>query len=609
MVPDRDWHIARNSAWTLLILTVLVIGSQYFPSCRPQPKKQIIEVEDESCGELAIGQTKLEQCPAGQEGQKVFVCREAGLQLALNTCKVGASGCDGKTLFEDVKPLLTAKCANCHFTPEKYDDLTVARAKIDSFLSRIDLSSDNPERMPRAPNAPFNFEEKSRLKKWKADGLLDKADCDRPVDTGFINLFKVESEILLDLSRIDADDRPFTRYLVSSHKVNAKDDRLKEYETGLNKAVNSLSFEEDIINMDAIDEAQSIFRFDLRSYGLTRTDWKLVEDNDDFDLESFTDEGFTIKFLTGARKAWLHFDNFGFITQGKANVYYTLTNTPTDLGQLLRKVGVNVQAQFQDFSAQFLGSANSEISLQKNRLIVRFEGREGYVWITFDPVDLDGVPERNLFEFPLLNGTGGRALFNFDASEVIYSLPNGLQAYALFNAAGVRQDAAPLNIVTDTRSPLDPEINNAIDCYRCHNAGIIPMQDQIRDHVLQNASNFDIVDVELVGELYKPAAANNAAFNQDNNDYAEGLKLVGQAAGKQDGVTATDDIFRLNWDAKDVASFLLLEEQEFLSLLRRSQAGTAQVGQLLTGGEITFDQFVQVLPQLKIDLRLFQEPL
>lgn len=610
-MPTRDWRTAERSAWTLLLLSVLVVGWQWLPSCQPQPKKQIIEIDDPSCGDLRPGQTKLEQCPSGQEGQKVYVCRDEGLQLALDTCKVGPDGCEGKTVFADVKPLLTEKCANCHFTPERYDDLGVSRRKIDAYLQRIDLPSDNPERMPRSPNAPFSFEEKSKLKKWKADGLLDDKDCDNPpVDTGFIDLFKVESEILLDLSRVESDDRPFTRYVVASHKLNAGDkERMAEFKTGADKAINSLSFEDDIIRMDPIDASQSIYRFDLRSYGLTRSDWKLVEDNDDFDLESFTDEGQTIKFLTGARKAWLHFDNFGFISQAKANVYYELADVPPRLGDLLRKLGVNAQAQFRDFSAQFLGTSNSEISLQKNRLIVRFEGREGYVWVTFDPIDLDGVPERNLFEFPLLNGTGGVALFDFAASEIIWLLPNGLQGYALYDAAGAIQAAAPLNVVADTRSPLDPEIENAMDCYRCHNAGIIPMQDDIRNHVLTNASNFDIVDVELVGELYKPAAANNAAFNQDNNDYRRGLEGVGQASGTRDPVTSTDDSFRLNWNAREVASFLLLPEDEFLNLLRRSQAGTAQVGQLLTGGEITFDQFVQVLPQLKIDLRLFQEPL
>jgi hypothetical protein len=466
--------------------------------------------------------------------------------------------------------------------------------------------------MPKEPAPPLSREEKDLLEEWKSDGLKEfETDCDGGGDnTGFIRLFDIESQIIADLARVDQDDRLFTRYLVMSHKRNQGQefDELGSHEAAIQKTLNSLNDRiDDLAFAEPIDSAETIYRFDLRSFDMTRDDWLVVEKFDPFDLESFTDEGETIKFLTNARKAWLHFDNFIDVSQS-ADVYYFITDTPPRLGDLLRKIGVNAQAQFDDFSASFLGFNGSEISIQKNRMIVRFESEEGYAWITFDP-DGDFNRNANLFERPCLNGTGCEAIFDFAASEIIWTLPNGMQGYALYNAQGEIQNEAPIDVVTDTRSPVSPIISNAISCHRCHKTGILQSVDEIRNHVLNNGDQFQAFDRQIILELYKDRSSNNAAFQTDNRLFADALQEIGVNTANADPISKAFDELRLDWSVEEVAAFLLLPVEEFQRELRGSAGGSAAIGQLLSGGTITFDQFLDILPVLIRDMRLFQEPL
>lgn len=582
-----------KSVFTSVVAILVIIGA-----CSTlTPKTDNTPSDPGGCGDLSLGQTKKETC---EGGEKVFVCRSDGLEEILNTCKATApTEC---VSFDDIKPILTDNCLVCHFTPSPYDRYDVAKGKIDSFIRRQNLGADNPERMPKEPRPPLSAEDKRLIERWKADGLKETdSDCnDTGPVTGSLDLFQLESAIILDLAKLEADDRINTRYVVTSHREGDRSG-------AVDKTLSSLSSEEELYKAEQV--APGLYRFDLRSYGLDSTDWRLVEDVDPFDLESFTDEGEQIKFLTGARKAWFHFDNFIDITQTD-RVYYALLDSPKTINQLLIDIGVNVGAQFRDFSAQFLGFNGSEISLQKNRLIVRFDSEDGYAWVTFDPIALDGVRERNLFEFPCLNGTGCQALFEFAAGEVIYTLPNGMQAYFLFNAAGERQDnaAIELGIVQDTRSPVDPEIQVGIDCHRCHAKGILPSNDEIRDHVTQNGSLFNAEDRQIILELYKSKEANNAAFTADNAVFSRSLAALGIDPNIDQINKARDDL-RLDWDLSEVASFLFLSEEEFIRGLKGSAQGSQAIGQLITGGRITFDQFLDIIDVLKNDLRLFQEPL
>lgn len=610
----RDWTKKAWLASLLLLASIAVLLLGKLSGCQSKTRTVIEEPDPITCDGSPLGTVLREECPDGVEGEIMRVCTERGFVEAVNTCDNDpVDPCDDdRTAFnEHVKPLITDKCLSCHFTPDRYDEYAVSKSKIDAFIRRVNLQVDNPERMPRDPKPLLPVEEQEVFQQWKDDGLLEKLDCDDPGDPdfGLIDLKYIEDRVLTDLGRLDQDDREFTRYLIVGHKWNLRssDTDMELFKQGINKVLNSMSVTDDLFKAEPIDRNRTIYRLDLRAYGANAALWNLVEDADLLDIESFTDQGNLIKVLTQTRKPWMHFDNFIDVSQ-VPDVYYAFLRTADNFDQLMIDLGVNFVGQFEDFSAFFLGFNGSEISNQKNRLITRHEGEEGYVWNTYDPVDLDGVPERNLFEFPLLDGTGGNVIFDFAAGEVIYLLPNGMQGYALYDAVGNRQDVAPIDIVRDTRSPISPEISNAISCHRCHVAGIIPVPDQIRGHLEANGSQFDAADLEIALELYKPEQANSAIFLSDTAQYKRALDTIG-VGSTTDPITYADDRLKLDWTLEEVAAFLLLDPDEFRIQLARSAGGRVEIGQLLTGGTITFDQFVNVLPVLKNDLRLFQEPL
>ena len=79
----------------------------------------------------------------------------------------------------------------------------------------------------------------------------------------------------------------------------------------------------------------------------------------------------------------------------------------------------------------------------------------------------------------------GDDLFQHAGGEIIFNLPNGLQAYMLVNGNGQRIDKAPTAIVSDPKRP-DRRSRTASRACRATHRGINPKDDQIRDYVDKN---------------------------------------------------------------------------------------------------------------------------
>lgn len=110
-----------------------------------------------------------------------------------------------------------------------------------------------------------------------------------------------------------------------------------------------------------------------------------------------------------------------------------------------------------------------------NRVIVRYGAATGGWWVTYDYKDNDRGRNviRNLDKD--VNPPDG------DASEQLGFLPNGLFAWWLQDANGVRQDTAPDFIASDNAATgNDKRVHCAMSCYRCHVEGIRPVGDYAR---------------------------------------------------------------------------------------------------------------------------------
>jgi hypothetical protein len=536
--------------------------------------------------------------------------------------QIAGAPCANQVVFNrDLLPLINSQCLTCHAT---FGDYATAVTVAAAMATRVTLAAADPDRMPLAPLAALDASDQQAFTQWPADGLIQ--DVTDPVctsgttgsptpsptpsptiDVSSLNLTYVESAVLTDLaSQTSAIAQQNVRYLVLTHKVieGATPAAMANFKWAINKGINGLSTAAGLFKAVPIDANNTIYRFDLRDENMTPAEWTLIENAEPLNFESFTTLGLQIKTLSATRKAWLHAENFLFTSHGGVDqsIYYNILGIPTDLTQFQTGIGVNFAgAQQNDFQAHFIGFNGSPIAENKNRLLTRVPSRDGYYWQTFD-IDTTPLSTKNLFQFPLLAASGGQAIYTPDASEIIYSLPNQMQAYALFTAAGSRLDVAALDVVRDNLTPFDPTIINAISCSRCHNQGMITATDQVGADILQNGSQFVANDVSLVGALYRSAAENTATFTTDTTTFSNTLAALNIPAASADPISYAMDTLRADQTLTSLSSLLFMTPSQFTTALNSSAVGRAAFGQLLTGGTVDFSQLTQTLPQFLIDI-------
>jgi hypothetical protein len=586
--------------WAYIIASLLAVVFMFLGirSCvAKKNKEQVAECTKD-------GDVRQLTCDVSGPGRIFQICKAGKWVETFNDCKKEA--CSETVFDRDVKPLFQSKCVSCHTGWDTYDN---AKAKAPHFIERTSRADGAAGRMPQAPKEPLSQEDKDKFKLWQEDGLLESCPGSAENTNPQLDLDYVETAILADLNVMSSADQLQARYLITSHKSNerAAPDVLKQFERAVNKSLNNLSFARDIVLAVPIDQYTTVYRFLLRDVRLNTSDWKIVEDADKLGFESFTNQGVLIKSLTKARLPWMILDGFAFFSN-QAPTYYALRKLPATEGELFHQLGVNFDRELNDFSALFVGFSDSPIALNKNRLIVRVDSNDGELWQSFDTRLNQPDPEANLFKFPLLNSPSGNANFKAAASEYIFSAPNQLHMYYLANARGDRQDKAPIDIVKNTNAgSFSAEIEAGNSCLLCHAQGYLKNNDEVLAAVRDNAVSFpDLRDVEFVEQFYRDP---EPVFDADNLLYTQALAKMGISPTEKDPINLAIDNLRRNLDSKAVAALLLLSEETFLDGLSRSAEARQQVGALLGGGQITFEQLVAALPVIIRDLRLFANPL
>lgn len=494
--------------------------------------------------------------------------------------------------FKQLQPILTAKCVSCH---PGYDQYDAASSRIDGFINRVNLPQTDPRYMPKG--GTLTPGEQQLFQRFKTDGLL--RDCPQGGQTPPVNysLPEIESLILNDLNQ-----NPFTRddfrYLVTQRSLSSS-----VAKQATDKTLNSLSLEAQLRN--AAEISPGIFRINLREFGLDANDWRVVEANDSISFESFTPNGQLIKQITRTRLPWMHVGNFAFISQ-RGDIYYALLDLPNNLQQFfaLNIISVNQVDQINNLETQYMGFNGSPISINKNRILQRNVTPFGFLWTTYDVfnVQQDG---KNFFSNPLPPEVNSGNTFLSDASEMIFSLPNGLIGFILF-AGNERVDFAPTDLVNDIESAaigLDPQIDNALDCHRCHFEGIINADDQIRAAVVGNPS-FPLRDQQLVQLLYTENEAQ--LINQDNGTVGQAYQELGITEAV-DPVSQATDSLRADYNLDRLAALAFLSADQMRLCIQSSAVLQSSIGQLLTGGTVTFEQIQVSLNDIKRDCGLGRE--
>lgn len=410
---------------------------------------------------------------------------------------------DNKELAKEGTALVKKYCYRCHGEKSNgnaqfnvMDQASLLDKKL-KYIVPGNLADSNmwqriENDMPPEDQPQPTAEEKQTLKEWVLAGAPNIERPQRP----HIYEEDILKTILADLQKIKQVDRKHKRYFTISHLYNNNQSvtefDLRLYRAAFAKAINSLSWEPEIVVPKVIDDyegQQTIFRIDLRDVGWKNDDWSAILREYPYGLKFNNVENANIRELdrqvelfTGTSLAYVRADWFT-ITATRPPLYHQLLRIPETDHELEKQLNVDVIRDFQRNRLKRAGFKESGVSTA-NRMLDRFPAQLGWYWKSYDFApgnktgDLLRFPLGPVFHGNLYNRT---AAFLQDGGEIIFSLPNGLQGYMLVDKNGKRIDEGPISVVRDLKETSGtPVVVNGISCMHCHQHGMIRFKDTVR---------------------------------------------------------------------------------------------------------------------------------
>jgi hypothetical protein len=245
--------------------------------------------------------------------------------------------------------------------------------------------------------------------------------------------------------------------------------------------------------------------------------------------------------------------------------------------------GVDVRKNFEEGKIVRLGFGNSAVS-KYNRLLERHVSRDGAYWVSYDFDGNSGL--KDIFRLPL--GPFGPAAVSFKhvASEVIFSLPNGLQGYWLEKADGTPLSVAPIEVVSDY-TQRERQIINGIGCMGCHTGGLHIKFDAVREIVAKSPNSFVNADLEKINRVFRSRDELERLFEEDRTRYLRSLGELGvieQPGSPKDVIRLLVDRFEIDLRLKDAAAELGVTEERLEGIASQEAKANFIVSRLKYGG-------------------------
>ena len=458
---------------------------------------------------------------------------------------------------------------------------TVVRGNPDAseLYNRL-VTTDEAKRMP-LQQPPLSAQAIDTIRNWILAGAPDWA-ATPTTDGDFISPNEVLNTIETHLMSLSSFDRAFARYFTMTHLYNAGETAqvLDAYRNGLSKLVNSLSWKATVTNPQPINPQETIFYIDLRHYEWDRNDgWTQIEGaypyHIGFEGPTQTALRDQLTRLQGEMKSdipSIHVDWF-LATAASPPLYHELLSLPLTDRELETRLGVDVVRNLRDapgIDVWRAGFNNSGVS-NNNRMVERHASQHGAYWKSYDFAG--NVGTQNIFTYPLD--------FTHDGGEVIFNLPNGLQAYYLVNATGSRLDEAPINIVSNPAAS-DPTVRNGISCFGCHTEGMKIFEDQVRPVIESNTN--PTYDKAQALRLYVEKSKMDALIAEDMERYKETLEATGGTFGDIEPISRFHEVFQGDVNAAYAAAVVGLEIEVFQEKIREN-VGLQNAGLLVLEGE------------------------
>jgi WD40 repeat protein len=540
-----------------------------------------------------------------------------GLLAAATTAQAGDDG-----VAAEARAVLKSHCHRCHGQDGSVEGGLNYVLDRDKLVARHKVVPGDPEqsplwrrvaagKMPPPGEQPRPGEaDLAVLRRWIAGGApAGQPSADRPTRTESA----LTELILADLGKQEKAARRFLRYFSLAPLANAGagPDELRTGRNALSKLLNSLSWHPRITFPAAADPAGVLLRIDLRDYQWDANLWNRLLADYPYGVVQDTAAARAVLVEMATKVPCVRADWF-IASASRAPLYYDLLQLPANLAELERQLRVDVAADLRQERAVRAGFNGSGVS-RNNRVLQRHDALTGAYWRTYD---FEAVPQnladrdlllpdrRNLFANPLGPGFG-EASFRHAGGEAIFSLPNGLHGYILVNAQDQRVDKGPTAIVSDPKRP-DRAVEAGLSCMNCHARGILPKDDQVRDHLAKNPRAFSRADADKVRALYAPAARTRSLMEQDAERFRKAVERTGDRVGASAETVMTLALrYEADVDLSTLAAEAGLRPEALRERLGHAEKAAANLGALrVPGGTVARQVIVQAFGDLARELRL-----
>jgi mono/diheme cytochrome c family protein len=462
------------------------------------------------------------------------------------------------------------------------------------------------EMPPAAKSQPLSELDIDIVTDWVRQGMPPFRE---PTTQGFVSNSQMFDAIENDLLQANERSRKFLRYFTLVHLVNAgrPEQELEQNKKAISKLINSLSHKRQISIPQDIGEHGAIMRIDLRDYTWDADTWDLIVRANPYAITYSLENAKSCTQLAETSIPFVRGDWFIFAAS-RPPLYHDVLKLPTSDVALETVLNINAAQNIREETVMRAGFVKSGVS-QNNRLIERHDFAFGAYWKSYDFESTTG--RQNLFEFPLgpasaVDSKWSSKSFIHAGGEIIFNLPNGLQAYFLTDSRGNRINKGPTSIVSDPLQP-DKSVINGISCMSCHYDGIKTKRDEVRKVVVASPASFPEYDVVLA--IYPDNETMTLKMEQDAALFQDAVKTTGVSIS-DDGepITIAARRFEEELSIEDAAGELGVQADDLRDAIRDSRLAR-QIGPLLLPGgtvkrQVFSDVFGEIVTELAIGTRL-----
>ena len=460
---------------------------------------------------------------------------------------------------------------------------------------------------PKSQQVQMTAQEKDTINAWIAAGAPRWPKA-KAVRTRVTEL-DVQQAILAHLNSLPESARRHQRYFTFAHLHNnplLSDEELAMFKAALSKAINSLTWESEIVVPQPVDSNQTVYVVDLRDLDWTdQNHWNKLFDstprtNDEqhegypyglefqeSQLERLAEDIFRLA-ETKLHKLRVRADWF-VVKATRPPLYHELLELPDTATALERRLEVDTIQDWKQPDLMRGAVIRSKVSTH-NRLLDRHRALHGAYWISYDFKTSRGtvsLPEKPLgpnFEghpFPQL-------AFVQDGGEAVFTLPNGLNGYYLLDGQKKRIARGPIEIVRDSNETSGtPEIVTGLSCLVCHKHGVVRFEDVIR-----RTTRLQGDERRKLEDLFTPVDKMNERLTKDEEKFLTALLKAVQPFVP---VSSIDELRNLpdepisvvvryyhsDLTLDMVAAELDFQRPEQVQLLRASIAANTRIAQVL----------------------------